>query len=111
MDQDRKTKIIELLANDPHSSFLLFALAKEYEAEQNNQEAIHIYERLLSFNPDYTGAYYHLGKQYEVLLEIKNAIETYEKGILICKKHKATHDASELQGALEMITMDDPERS
>lgn len=111
MDHDRKAKLTELLVKDPHSSFLLFALAKEYEALQNTQEAIHTYERLLSHDPDYTGAYYHLGKQYEVLLEIKNAIETYEKGISVCMKLRATHDASELRGALELITMDDPDRA
>ncbi|MEO5582381.1 MAG: tetratricopeptide repeat protein [Saprospiraceae bacterium] len=110
MGIDRKKSILDLLHHEPHSSFLLFALAKEHEADHNIPEAIHTYEKLLLLDPYYTGAYYHLGKQYELRLEIKNAIETYEKGISICLKQKALHDANELRGALELISMEDPDR-
>ena len=100
MDTDRKSKIILLLSQDPDSGFLLFALAKEYEYESDHQSAIGTYQRLLSKDPFYTGAYYHLSKQLI-------AIETIHKGIDICLQAKAQHDASELRGLLEEITDDE----
>ncbi len=106
MSTDRKAKIISFLEKDPDSSFLLFALAKEYEADLNTTLAIHTYERLLSIHPTYTGAYYHLGKQYELLSDPEKAIGIYQLGISICNQQKAIHDASELRGALENLTFE-----
>lgn len=103
---DRKSKIISFLAKDPDSAFLLFALAKEYEADQNPALAIQSYEKLLATNPNYTGAYYHLGKQYELLADNEKAIGIYQQGIVICNQQKAMHDASELRGALENLTFE-----
>ncbi|MEP7322753.1 MAG: tetratricopeptide repeat protein [Saprospiraceae bacterium] len=110
METDRKKKILDLLQHDPNSSFLLFALAKEHEADHETAEAINTYEKLIFSDPSYTGAYYHLGKQYELRLEIKDAIEVYEKGIAICLQQKSMHDANELRGALELLKMEDPDR-
>jgi tetratricopeptide (TPR) repeat protein len=76
MNKDRKARLLELLTKDPKAPFLLFALAKEYEAGQNTLEAIRIYNQLLSVDPNYTGAYYHLGKQYEQLSDVQQAIQT-----------------------------------
>ncbi|MBK6478830.1 MAG: hypothetical protein IPP04_05210 [Saprospiraceae bacterium] len=107
MDTDRKSKIILLLSQDPDSGFLLFALAKEYEYESDHQSAIGTYQRLLSKDPFYTGAYYHLSKQLIAIDKHKAAVETIHKGIDICLQAKAQHDASELRGLLEEITDDE----
>ena len=87
MGIDRKKSILDMLQHDPDSSFLLFALAKELEADNNTEEAIHTNEKLLMSDPYYTGAYYHLGKQYELRLEIKNAIDgTYRAEKIAIRK-------------------------
>ena len=100
---DRKAQILSFLDADPQSSFLLFALAKEYENENKHTEAISIYEKLLAFNGEYTGAYYHLGKQYIAINNINAAHHIFTQGIEICKKLNAQHDASELRSALDDI--------
>lgn len=107
MDTDRKSKIIQLLSQDPASGFLLFALAKEYEYESDHATAIETYQKLLSNDPFYTGAYYHLSKQLIAIDDHQAAVETIHKGIDICLQTKATHDASELRGLLEEITDDE----
>ncbi len=106
MANERKEKIITFLSKDPESSFLLFALAKEYESDGETEAAIATYIKLLDSNVGYTGAYYHLGKQYELLADNEKAIAIYKQGMVICHQHKALHDASELRGALDNLTMD-----
>ncbi len=99
----RKDQIKSMLEKEPTSSFLLFALAKEYENENNPALAIRTYLDLLNQNNQYTGAYYHLGKQYEAMGEIGAAVSIFTKGIEICKQVHAMHDASELKSALEEL--------
>lgn len=101
---DRKKNLLEFLEKDPSSSFLKFALAKEYENENNPVKSIELFESLILADPAYTGAYYHLGKQYVKIKETKKAIQVYEAGIAACKLHKAWHDSNELRSALEELT-------
>ena len=103
----RKSQLLSLLDKDPHSSFLLFALAKEFEAENNPASAIATYVQLLTLDPMYTGAYYHLGKQYILINDLDKARATYHTGIEVCNSVQASHDASELSSALEDINEDE----
>ncbi len=103
----RKSLLLSLLDKDPKSSFLLFALAKEFEAENNTASAIITYEKLLALDPMYTGAYYHLGKQYILINDLNKARAIYHAGIEICNSVHASHDASELRSALEDINEDE----
>lgn len=101
---DRKKDLMEFLEKDPTSSFLRFALAKEYENENNPRKSIELFEDLIHSDPGYTGAYYHLGKQYLKIREKDQAIRVYQAGLAACRIHHAHHDASELRGALLEIT-------
>ncbi len=104
---NRKSQLVSLLEKDPDSSFLQFALAKEFESEHNTESAITTYERLLASDPAYTGAYYHLGKQYILLNDLEKARATFTKGIAICQAVHASHDASELRSALNDLDEED----
>jgi len=101
---DRKHSILEFLEKDPGSSFLRFALAKEYENENNPAKSIETFEALLHADPAYTGAYYHLGKLYIKIQEFDKAIAIYQSGISACNLHHAWHDANELRAALNEIS-------
>ncbi len=104
VETNRKQKILSFLEQDPASSFLLFALAKEYEIENDHQSSIETYERLIQNEPLYTGAYYHLGKQYILIDNPMKALEVYKAGLEACKKANAMHDASEIRSAFEEIS-------
>lgn len=104
---DRKKNLLEFLEKDPNSSFLRFALAKEYENENNPPKSIEWLEALIRDDPAYTGAYYHLGKQYVKINQPDQAILVYQAGLAACKIHRATHDANELRAALSEISDDD----
>lgn len=93
-----------MLKDSPDEPFVLFALAQEYAKTGNNGEALHYYMQLLSGSPYYTGTYYHLGKLYEQMGEVQDAIATYKKGLEITKQKGEQHAFSELQSALSIIS-------
>jgi tetratricopeptide (TPR) repeat protein len=97
----------ELSVASPNDTFLLFALAKECEKLQKPLEAMAYYLLLKAVDPNYVGLYYHLGKLYETQKDDTLAVETYKKGIEICKIVGDRHAASELSGAL--LNLVDPD--
>ncbi len=96
---NRLQSLQQLLKSTPDDSFLLFAIAKEYEKLQNDEEALGHYLKLLERDPDYVGAYYHLGKLYERLDQLEKALDTYSTGMLAAQKAGDQHALSELAGA------------
>jgi tetratricopeptide (TPR) repeat protein len=97
----------QLLEAAPNDTFVLFALAKEYEKQQEPALALEYYLRLKNTDPDYVGLYYHLGKLYEQKNDYPNAIQTYKDGIAVSRRLGDMHAASELGGAL--LNIEDPE--
>jgi len=89
------------LKEDPSDSFLRYALALEYIAVGDHQNASQELEQLLNENPDYLPAYYMAGKSYEILKEIEKAKVYYRKGIELAKSLRNTHTLNELNAALE----------
>ena len=104
--ESRLLKLLALLKSEPNDSFLLFAVAKEYESKGNEQEALAKYTFLLDCDPAYTGTYFHLAKLYERKDEKEKAIVTYRKGIAECKKQNDMHALAELTTALANLEMD-----
>lgn len=88
-----------MLKTDPDEPFLLFAIAKEYEKTDNKPLALQYYLQLTTDNPDYVGAYYHLGKLYEKMETPDLALEIYDKGMEIAQKVGDKHAHSELSTA------------
>ena len=99
----RLQQIQDMLKNEPNDSFLNYALALELAKENNIPKAIEIIEEILKRDPDYLGAYYQLGKYYELLQQSDKAIATYQKGIEIAKQQKNSKTLGELNEALLML--------
>lgn len=104
---NRLQYLTQLLESSPKDSFVLFALAKEYEGAGDDVQALSFYLRLLESSPAYIGTYYHLGKLYERREDFQNAILTYKQGIEVSRQAGDRHAQSELQGAL--LNLEDPE--
>ena len=103
MSIDRLSQLEELLKEDPIDSFLQYGIALEYAKKGNVDEAITRIEKLLSEKPDYLGAYYQLGQYYEVMKRDADAIDIYEKGILLAKKVGNMKTMNELREALQQL--------
>ena len=99
----RIEKIIEMIAASGKDSFLQHALALEYIKIGNKEDALKQFIDLLAENPGYVGSYYHLGKLYESLGDLENAIVTYEHGMIEAKKSGDQHAYNELMGAKEEL--------
>ena len=96
----RKDQILQLLSASPKDAFLRFALAKEWEQDGNDPEALAIYEGLAQDQPEYVGTYYHLGKTLERLDRPADAWKTYTRGMEITRELGEHHAMRELAGAL-----------
>ncbi len=99
MQNTRLNKLLEFLDNDPNDSFILYALATEYNSLNDIEKAFNYYFKLINEHPNYVGTYYHLGKLYEKEGEKEKAIDIYQKGINIARSKRDMHALSELQGA------------
>lgn len=99
----RLLQIQEMLKNEPDDSFLNYALALEYAKVNDIKKAIELIEGVLERDQTYLGAYYQLGKYYEMTEQIPKAIATYKKGILIAQQQNNKKAQGELNEALWML--------
>jgi predicted Zn-dependent protease len=99
MEENRLEMLKKMLESDPGDAFLRYALAKEYEKLNDDNQAIRLLEALKTDEPEYTGLYYHLGKLYEKVNQADEALSTYNEGIHITKALGDLHALSELNNA------------
>ena len=99
----RLQQLESLLEEDANDTFLLFAIAKEYESGGDLEQALLHYKKLKSADPNYVGLYYHLGKLYVRTNQPDAALETYEMGMVVAKKATDNHAFNELRGALDEL--------
>ncbi|GIV57514.1 MAG: hypothetical protein KatS3mg042_0427 [Rhodothermaceae bacterium] len=107
---DRIQTLLRFLEEDPHDAFTRFALASEYRKRGDTDRALTFFEALVRDDPDYVGTYYHLGKLYQELGRLPDALATYRRGIEVARDQRDLHALSELQAALleaEMEADDD----
>lgn len=99
MQNTRLAKLLDFLSQDPNDSFILYALATEYNAMGDEDNAFLYYQKLVDIHPDYVGTYYHLGKLLEKTQQQEKAIEIYQLGMVAATKKRDMHALSELRGA------------
>ncbi len=105
MSSERLDKLLDFLKSSPNDSFLLFALAKEYENIGQIDQALLHYTKLKEIDSKYIGLYYHLGKLYERIQEEILALRTYKEGINLAKELGDFHALSELNTAKTNLEM------
>ena len=103
---ERLQQLLGFLEDQKDDSFLLFAIAKEYEGLDDHVKAVERYLYLKKIDPNYVGLYYHLGQLQESLGEREQALQTYQEGIDVAKEIKDLHALSELQGVKLNLEME-----
>ena len=98
--QDRLEALLQFYRQDPKDAFTRFALATEYRRRGDADQALFFYEQLVADDPAYVGTYYHLGKFYEELERMEDALTVYRAGIQVAGEQRDTHARAELQSAL-----------
>ena len=103
MTSNRLQQLKQMLQDSPDDAFLLFALAKEYEKQGQEEEALAFYQKLKQQHPDYVGLYYHLGKWHERQEEWESAVSTYREGLDVAQAQQHRDAAAELRAALDNL--------
>jgi len=99
----REETLLEMLAQDPNSSFARYALAQEYAGSGRLDQAAGEFARLIEADPAYAPAYYHGGKALEKLGRGDDARSLYRRGIEACQRNGNAHALSEMQAALDEL--------
>jgi predicted Zn-dependent protease len=100
---ERIDKLKAFIKQDPADYFSRHALALELLKIKDLKGAIEEMQALLALNPNYTGTYLHLGKAFESLNKMEDAILIYKEGIKASRSVNADHDANELKAALNQL--------
>ncbi|MEL7119139.1 MAG: tetratricopeptide repeat protein [Bacteroidota bacterium] len=95
----RLDQLLNFHKENPKDSFLLFALAKEYEGLGQVGNALFHYQELVKSDPEYIGTYYHLGKLQQQQGTFEQAMATFETGIAMAQQIKDRHALGELNAA------------
>lgn len=106
MNNNRLELLKQMYDENNHDSFILFAIAKELEYQNKNEEAISTFEKLKSKDNQYVGLYYHLAHLYQKVNEYDKAILIFDEGITIAKKSSDFHALSELINAKQNIELE-----
>lgn len=96
----RIEQIKAMLKDDPGDAFLIYALALEHEKAGETTAAIELLVSLQNNQPGYLPLYYKLGKLYESLSRIPDAVQYYKKGINLAQQQNDTKTLLELKEAL-----------
>ncbi|MBD1207571.1 MAG: tetratricopeptide repeat protein [Ignavibacteria bacterium] len=100
---NRLEQLLELHREDPQDTFTRYAIALEYNARQDFEQAKNWFERLRADEPDYVPTYYMLAGVYRASDEPDKAKEIYQAGLRTAKKMGDTHAFAELSAALEEL--------
>lgn len=105
---DQKIKrLARYIKQNPEDSFSKFALALEFLKQDAFEKARVLFENILRNDPGYVGVYYHLGKLYEMMEELKKAQHLYNKGIEIASQQETQQrTTSELREALAELEIE-----
>lgn len=102
----RLHQLHQMLNDDPDNTFVLFAIAQEYQQGDDIEQAIASYEKLKSVDHKYVGLYYHLAKCYTLTESRQQALVTYDEGIAVANSLQDTHALAELKNAKLNYEMD-----
>ncbi len=84
--ENRLKHLLNLYREGPEDPFILYALAKEYEKQNDLKKAEELFEQLVEAHPDYVGTYYHYGAVLEKTNQPEKAAKIYSTGLEIAQK-------------------------
>lgn len=99
----RKELLEEFVDQDPDDSFSRYALALELEKEGGIDGAVPQLQEVITRDPNYVAAYYHLGRLLAKTGNIVEARDAYQRGLVAAKAANDQRASSEIQEALENL--------
>ncbi len=99
----RRAQIEQLLAEDPHDTFLQYSLALEYEKEGAVDEALKRLHVLMREDPPYVAAFHMAGQIYAKAGRLEDARRVLREGIESAREQERQHDAAEMADLLASL--------
>jgi tetratricopeptide (TPR) repeat protein len=99
-----------MLVSQPQDPFLNYAIAMEYRAAADKENAWEYFNRILETQPDYLPVYYQAASLAMEQHEFKKAIALYQKGIEVAGSQKEFKTLGELSTALD-IALDEAQET
>ena len=99
----RLEQLEKFLEEEPADTFTHYAIALEYIAKRNYDEAIAKFEEVLALDPNYVAAYHQLGLLYVRLDLVDDARKIFEQGIRVADQIRDAHARSEMEDALDEL--------
>lgn len=109
MGNQRLDQLFDFLETSPNDPFILYAIASEYMKLKDFDRALRYFQELLAKRPDYVGTYYHFGKLYELMDRQDDALDIYNRGMLVAKRANDLHAFSELQTVYNAVLGIEPD--
>jgi tetratricopeptide (TPR) repeat protein len=104
---DRLNQLLKQYASKPSDTFIMYAIAKEYEKSGNYPETMHFFEKIIIIDPNYLAVYYHFAKILMEINDFDKAKSILYRGIEIAKNLKDIKTMAELKNLLYNITLDE----
>jgi len=101
--KSRKEALEEFIAVDPNDSFSRYALALELEKNGEEADAVLHFREVMSRDPGYIAAYYHLGRVLARISHADEAREVYRKGLEAAVAANDQRTSTEIQEALDAL--------
>ena len=99
----RRKQLMELLADSPNDSELLYFLAMESVAEKDDDQAIEGFRRALNADHDHVASHLQLGQALVRQGNEDEARKVYARGMEAAKKAGNHHAFSEIGGFLDTL--------
>src|SRR5262245_19953340 len=99
----RREMLEEFVATDPNDSFSRYALALELEKAGREPEATAHFQEVISRDPGYVAAYYHLGRVLSRTGHVEEARDAYSQGVTAAIAARDQRTQSEIEEALEAL--------
>ncbi len=104
---DRLNLLLKQYALRPDDTFVLYAIAMEYEKMAKIQEAIVFFEKIIKINPRYLPVYYQFAKNLVEINDIGKAKDILDMGVKLAKAQKDIKTVAELNNMLSNIELEE----
>jgi tetratricopeptide (TPR) repeat protein len=102
MNEARINLLKNYIEEEPNAPFNYYALACEY-LNGKEEEALQLFEKLLSDFPDYLATYYQAAQLLEEFEEEERALAVYQKGIQLAQAQNNVKTLNELRVAKQNL--------
>lgn len=99
----RREQLEMMLAESPQDTFLRYALAMEFENEQENEKSLELHRALMNEDPPYVPSFFMSGQQLAELDRTDEAREILKNGIEQAQCQGNTHAAGEMRAFLDSL--------